>query len=486
MSGQVNFLCAKVQSAERRYSSKETAPAEETGKSFASQIKKEYRNAVADFKQRNPEEAKTVDKQVRAGKKHIQKYGADKVSRQDMTMEEYKAFFSELMDRIPRESSQMNDTEIWSITEEGWEQMKNDLDYEAWVLGYTIENRSVHFPFQSSRVCIEKFGASIEEHIGRSFNRDTGSAEKGKNRKKDDSWWYRRHMRIKQIIQEQSAIMLSREIAAREWQNAQAEASAALMAVQNVMAAQTFAGMSAGRIAIPSGKIQAGITGGNQMRITTQMVNESARKAGIPVNNASLLDYVKQGNSQNSMLEALSSKTSAKTDSGNRKKYEKLEKEADGLGDAAKTLLQEGEKSLFTKAAESGDNQQLCDSIEALFQGYNSTVKALGNASGTLNDFYRQMLVEASENRKEELAQVGITFDKEGLASVDRDKLKAADADTLEKLFGSKSELVSRLHFLSGRISDNARAGEQSFSSGYSGSGSLYEGKAASRYDFRG
>ena len=179
------------------------------------------------------------------------------------------------------------------------------------------------------------------------------------------------------------------------------------------------------------------------MRITTQMVNESARKAGIPVNNASLLDYVKQGNSQNSMLEALSSKTSAKTDSGNRKKYEKLEKEADGLEKAAKTLQQEGEKSLFAKAAESGDNQQLCDSIEALFQGYNSTVKALGNASGTLNDFYRQMLVEAPENRKEELAQVGITFDKEGLASVDRDKLKAADADALEKLFGSKSDLVS-------------------------------------------
>lgn len=64
----------------------------------------------------------------------------------------------------------------------------------------------------------------------------------------------------------------------------------------------------------------------NQMRITTQMVNEAARKAGIPVNNTSLLDYVRQGNSQNSMLEALSSKTSAKTDSGNRKKYEKLEK----------------------------------------------------------------------------------------------------------------------------------------------------------------
>ena len=38
--------------------------------------------------------------------------------------------------------------------------------------------------------------------------------------------------------------------------------------------------------------------------------------------------------------------------------------------------------------------------VEARGGEYNSTVKALGNASGTLNDFYRQMLVEAPENRQ--------------------------------------------------------------------------------------
>lgn len=35
--------------------------------------------------------------------------------------------------------------------------MKNDPDYEAWVLGYTVENRSVHFPFAASNLCMEKF-----------------------------------------------------------------------------------------------------------------------------------------------------------------------------------------------------------------------------------------------------------------------------------------------------------------------------------------
>ncbi len=129
-------------------------------------------------KQRHPENADHVNAQVRAGKKHIENCGAGNISRSDMTMDEYKAFFTELMDRVPWDSSRVNDTQIWSITEEGWEQMKNDPEYEAWVLGYTVEDRSVHFPFQTSTLCIEKFGASIEEHIGQGVPKDVESPQK--------------------------------------------------------------------------------------------------------------------------------------------------------------------------------------------------------------------------------------------------------------------------------------------------------------------
>ena len=48
--------------------------------------------------------------------------------------------------------------------------MKNDPDYEAWVLGYTVEDCSVHFPFKATHVNFEKFGATIEEHHGEGFN----------------------------------------------------------------------------------------------------------------------------------------------------------------------------------------------------------------------------------------------------------------------------------------------------------------------------
>ncbi len=168
---------------------------------FEKLTKKEYKSAIKEFKQRHPDEAAHVDKQVQAGKRHLKNCGAENVSRSDMTMDEYKAFFKKLMDRVPFDSSQMNNTEIWSITEEGWEQMKNDPDYEAWVLGYTVENRSVHFPFQASNLCIEKFGASIDEHLGQSIPKNAEGTKK--TGKAEESWWYKRHKKIQELLEEQ-------------------------------------------------------------------------------------------------------------------------------------------------------------------------------------------------------------------------------------------------------------------------------------------
>lgn len=41
------------------------------------------------------------------------------------------------------------------------------------------------------------------------------------------------------------------------------------------------------------------------MRITTQMLNESAKKSGLPINNTSLLNYINGDETNNSLLEAL-------------------------------------------------------------------------------------------------------------------------------------------------------------------------------------
>ena len=44
------------------------------------------------------------------------------------------------------------------------------------------------------------------------------------------------------------------------------------------------------------------------MRVTTQMLNESARKAGLPLHDTSLLNYINKENGGNGLLDAISNK----------------------------------------------------------------------------------------------------------------------------------------------------------------------------------
>ena len=222
------------------------------------------------------------------------------------------------------------------------------------------------------------------------------------------------------------------------------------------------------------------------MRITTQMLNESARKSGLSINNTSLLNYINGGKTNNSLLEALNKNRIATANTEGKKNYEKLEKEADKLIQSTQIMLQEDERNLFKQAKESSDYQKIYDSIESLFENYNSTMTALKNASGTMNDFYRQMLTEAAEEVKGSLESIGITFEKDGTASVDMEKVKAADLETLENVFGSESNFMSKINFISTRISDNAEANIESLSSAYSSVGNLYTASMSSKYDFWG
>lgn len=183
-------------------------------------IKSRSESAVRQFINRHPDKKHDVDKQLRAGRSFLIKNNADTVDRGSMTMEEYKQFFTSLMDNIPFDSSQQNDVEIWSITEKGWEQMKNDPDYEAWVLGYTVLDRAVHFPFSympgySPNYHTEHFGASIEEHIGQSVPMNSPK-EKPTSDSDEESWWMKRHKRIKQLLAESAEIAREKAAANQE------------------------------------------------------------------------------------------------------------------------------------------------------------------------------------------------------------------------------------------------------------------------------
>lgn len=190
--------------------------------SFADKMAEKSESAVEQYKREHPESVLRVDGQVRAGRSVIAKNGADNVSRENMTMEEYKDFINGLMNSIPFDATRIYDREIVSISDAGWEQMKNDPDYEAWVLGYTVENRSVRNPFfgwsgASGSVYVEKFGASIEEHLGQDIGK-SGPGSSFDNVKNEKSWWEKRHEEVEELMEEQAKKAMKKAQAQRAFE----------------------------------------------------------------------------------------------------------------------------------------------------------------------------------------------------------------------------------------------------------------------------
>lgn len=215
------------------------------------------------------------------------------------------------------------------------------------------------------------------------------------------------------------------------------------------------------------------------MRITTQMLNASMRKAGLPINNVSLLNYVNGSSSQgNSLLSALNKNGIKVNDRG----YEKLKGLAESLQESAEKV---GSGDAFEEARKSGDKEPIYNNAREMVKNYNNTIKALKNTSSPLDHYYRQMLGEVSTDAEAQLKEIGITRASDGTLSVDKDKMTSADIDKLEEILGADGTFSSRISFLANRIADNAKANAASASSQYNAFGDAYFA-AASKYDFWG
>ncbi len=186
--------------------------------SSADSFKNHVQESVVDaFKRKNPDRSSHVDQQLKAGRAVREKYGKG-ISTEDMSMAEYQAYFYALLDTIPYDYTQMNNTTTISISDEGWEQMRKDPDYEAWILGYFVEDRSVRNPFfgwgdNDGCIIYEQFGASIEEHRGVGFSKAALKGSKPDDDDDEEDWWIKRHKRMKKLLKEQVERSVQRDMA---------------------------------------------------------------------------------------------------------------------------------------------------------------------------------------------------------------------------------------------------------------------------------
>jgi cell division protein FtsB len=194
------------------------------------------------------------------------------------------------------------------------------------------------------------------------------------------------------------------------------------------------------------------------------MLNESSIKAGLPINQTSLLNYINKDSSTtgNSLLSALSKKST--TDATQKSSYEQLEESADALEDAASVLTSEEDDNIFAQARENEDTEVVKKQTKELLSNYNDMLKKLGKSDSTLNIYYKQMLGEAYSSDKESLNSIGISADKNGNLSLDEGKFDEADIDTLEKVLGNDSSFSSKVGFLAGHVASNAESYLESMS----------------------
>ena len=123
---------------------------------------------------------------------------AKAISTQDMTMEDYKQYIHDKISQIPINPTQSGYNWNIEITDEGFEAMKNNPEYETYVLDCIRTNFSGTDPFRTSNYSILHFGANKAESYGIGWCTDNSDLKESKN-----SFWERKAERKERIEAQQ-------------------------------------------------------------------------------------------------------------------------------------------------------------------------------------------------------------------------------------------------------------------------------------------
>lgn len=129
---------------------------------------------------------------------------AEIISDGEMTLEEYKEYIYDKIANIPINPSQMSSSFSVHISEEGFQAMKEDPEYEKWVLDTLKYDFGFDDPWAGiagGRYVVHRFGAAKEEYSGQSWYAGYQNGKGGSlfNQKAEDSFWERRVERRKQL-----------------------------------------------------------------------------------------------------------------------------------------------------------------------------------------------------------------------------------------------------------------------------------------------
>lgn len=141
--------------------------------------------------------------------------GQIEIAAGELTLEEYKQYIHDKISQIPVSPSQMNFSFSVHISDEGFEAMKADPEYEKWVLDTLKQSFGFDNPWAG--ICggsyvVHQFGASKEEYSGQSWNAgfQNGKGESLFQQKAEDSFWERRMRRSKELQEQLEELQMKR------------------------------------------------------------------------------------------------------------------------------------------------------------------------------------------------------------------------------------------------------------------------------------
>lgn len=217
------------------------------------------------------------------------------------------------------------------------------------------------------------------------------------------------------------------------------------------------------------------------MRVTNQITNQVAMDTGIAVN-ANSLANTGATSTGNALLDELNKSDSNQASAVTKNKYEEVGKYADTLTEIANKFLAEGSDSLLAGLDTEEGRAKIAEQLDKLVNGYNGVLGKLKTSTSALDMYYAQMLGSLVSDNVSALGQLGITANAQGKLQYDSSRVKNADTDTITKTLGSQSDFMQKLSFISGHISDNAKAGLKSLGNTYNSYGSESSSSAPAGY----
>lgn len=130
--------------------------------------------------------------------------GVGAVATEDMTLEQYKNYIHNKISQIPLHPSQRLNSISIHISDEGFEAMQKDSEYEKWVLDRLKYDFGFNDPwanFCGGSYIVHYFGATKDEYQGQSWYQgyQNGKGENLFDTKSKDSFWERKVQRKKRM-----------------------------------------------------------------------------------------------------------------------------------------------------------------------------------------------------------------------------------------------------------------------------------------------